>query len=339
MDTDLELDPSDHVGSYLVEWAKLREYLSIQDMQYAWLISVRVEVPDVLQTRCRHQKWISKMKLDCFHPKDDAIASDQAMMAEYSVVKKRMAADFQQVELPLCDVCTGLQLDPDTRLSEHSIVELLKQQEEWCLWIYFCEQYHVSLPRKPVSELDYATVFAADTGQSYFYQPRPGAKTLEERTADGSSFEFKDSKHSDFKPPYQWHAAYWIFAFLHEILWRHYVSVQRIAPKDRNCKELRHWAKQQARKIKPDGKIWQAMSPLGQHVVDVDLFIQITREFFNQVAPPTQNDIFGFKYLKASDIDLNRIAVELANVVAHLLPKTRQLEPAFPESAQQSLQP
>ena len=343
MDIDVESNSNEYLGSYMMEWAKLRKCLDVSDMQYTWLLSMRVEVLEVLETTCcRHHNPMSTVKLDCFHPKDEAIVADRQMMKEYSVVKNRLEkADFQHVELPLCDLCTGLRWDPVMQLSEHSIFAFLKSQEEWRRWIHLCQTYQMVLPRVPVSRLDYCTLFKAkgvndENENVFFYEPRDGAKTLQERTVDGSSFEYKEKKRSEFLEPYQWHAVYWICCFLHEILWRHYDSVERIQSEKKNAKECRRWAQIQARKFKPNHDIWKALSPLGHEVKNVDMFIGIMRQFFVEKAPRTQNDIFGFYGLKTADIDLQGIAVELANVVANLLPQTRWMKRARPQGVQES---
>ena len=327
-------DPDLYVGSYLVQWATLQSCLPLSREQPDWLVSVRVVVSDVQEPLCSHQKHTAVVTVDCFHPKHDDVIATETLLREYGETQTWFREHCQIFQLPLCSECRGLDLQPDMALTSDTTCCLLERRDKWKHWHFLCDKFRVLLPLIPVSNHEYVQIYRNEEGREFFYPPLRQSVPAEERR-DGTHFQERKTKHA-FLPPYQYHALYWIFAFLHEILYKHYQTVKHIKPEKRHCRKFDQWAQRHARKIQaaPDGtphRLWFAMSPLGQRIADLDSFVSVMYSLMSDwAAGACGKDIFGFAELTLQDIDLMHIAVELAHVVDHLLPKTRWLQRATP---------
>ena len=313
-------------GSYLVPWSTVERICGL-DCQLPWLQRARMTIVDAQLCDCRHepQKHRLVVAFDCYYPKQ---SGEEISLADYGRVKSWLQWCGDKICLRLCSQCNGYDLDGDY-LTGDLVVDMLTTQARWDRWWYLSTAYGIDLTPRVSSGLEYAVVYTDVSGSEFPFEPGQTTKTQQHHWHAGTHYQQKSTKNK-FLPPAQFHAAFWIFSFLHELLVELYVS---LGFNDKDYKDVKHWAKNQAMKLQPYWMGWkqvphnvlQSLSPMCQRVERLDDFIWYMQEHLTEQAQGATKgtNVFGFKNLQADRVDVATLAVKLAHVVAELLPRTR----------------
>lgn len=318
----------------MLAWGPMRSLLAAQHLTYDWLTSVRATVVDVSADVCAHGKPLLQTRLDCFFPKYiNGLLVDTALIQQYADAKTFLELRGQNLDLPLCEVCAGFVLESRMGMTVESGHLLSKDQDQWSRWHHLCTRYGMLLPVLPETGLNYYETFEDRAGNQYHYPPKAQSYPLQQHLEDATSHKMQKTKWKHM-PPYRYHSMFWIFKFLHELLWKHYSAMDRIQTK--HAKNIDQWAQRQARRMQDETTgqphaVFDTLSPLAQHLVKVDEFIQLMKRRLLWLAKEASNKhIFGFTDLRTEDLNLDALVVEWAHVVGYFLPKTRWLKEAQP---------
>ena len=310
--------------SYAVPWSTVQRICKRSDCTYPWLQHARMEILDVQACDCHHepQKPCLVVSFDCYFPR---LPEERASSTEYGCVKNWLSSNGQNVSCRLCSQCTGYEFNGE-QLTTDGIADMLTKQTRWDRWWYLSTCYEMDLSPTASSRLEYSLVYTNESGHEFPFEPGHTTKSVEDHWKAGTHFAQQKTKRK-FLEPAQFHAAFWIFSFLHELLVELYVSLGFTGNK---FAKVKRWAKQRAMKLQPDEQtdapheVLQSLSPMFQRVERLDDFICSMEKHLTQQVQRAGSGlhVFGFQHLRSDQVDVKKLVVKLAHVVAELLPQT-----------------
>lgn len=313
-------------GNYLLPVNLIHNLVGQSPPKFPWLESVRFEVQDCLEA-CQHGCYKVVYSLDWWFPKSDSSQAEDVDLQQYAEVNAFMLSNCQEKTVKLCAVCqkdVGPVLDI-ARISLGLSYQLSQTAEMYARWFLLNSLYKVRVPLRPQSTLEYTAVWKDGRGTQYVFEPRANTLSRETHVANQNSYTQKQTRRKAL-PPNEYHALFWIFAFLLELLDKEYANAPDIPHRHR--KDRKQWVNAHVMKVQPDQNgrphpLRDTLSGFCHRVVDVRGFVDVMREHLRQqIAAANDNDVLGFTGFKSSHIELEALVVRLANITAALLPKT-----------------
>lgn len=312
-------------GNYLLPVKLIQTLVGKSPPEFPWFESVRLEVLDCMRP-CQHGCFHVIYNLNWWFPKGRPSQEQEVDVQQYARVSAFMLQEGQEQRVLLCNLCqnVGPLLDIP-RISLGMTHQLTQAAEMYDRWFTLNIVYDVSVPLRPKSKNDYTAVYTDSEGVKYVFAPRANTVPRETHIANQTSHSQRETRKKAL-PPNEYHALFWIFAFLLELLDEVYENADDIPDKYR--KKWKVWVNAHAMKIQPgeNGQphpVRATLSSFCHRIVDLRGFVTVMQEHLQrQITPANEHDVLGFRGLKSRHIQLEPLVVRLANMTAALLPQT-----------------
>ena len=194
----------------------------------------------------------------------------------------------------LCSVCKTRTWSAKgvTPAALHSVKE---QSARMDCWARLSTEFHVSMPLVAVSNLNHRQVFRNQAGERVFAPPKLHSVPRAAHEARGDGYSQQGTKFSQL-PPWQYHAYYWMLAFLYEELLKIYeTNFPEKAPPQRN-----KFASKNAMNVANSDwatNVRSGFSTNFQKVIQPVQLAQNLTHYLRSKAPPNHKNCWGFSGL------------------------------------------
>ena len=287
-----------------------------------------------LNAKCEHGRPVARASIVCCYPTAGALEKDHNFVSLTNTVKAKLAS----IHVPTCkqECCSMRPLDflpaANAQRLEHEVAQLrLGKQGHFEAAAELGIMYRVKVPVVPVSSLPYWQFFQDRKGQNFGFPPSAGSKPRSEHIEQGTDLD-RTSKRSRKVPrlrPPDFHAAFWIMAWLQERLRHLYEERFGKKPQGGNnarCVNYRSFAREYAMTFgQPAHKYLEALTDDRRSVSNVHGLIFSLQQYMKYMAGKNLSmgqSAFQFPDLRLEESDVVRLSVEVAHLAWHLLPRT-----------------